>query len=585
MSFFQPWALFALASLPILVWIHTFLQQRRRLIVTGLFLWDERRQVPTAGRIRRRPPISWPLLLQLLAASLLSLTVALPRLTGESSVLEWYVVLDRSLSMSAGDPSPRDRAASWLEEAAAQAGARVHLIGSGERPVSLGVAESSGDLGDLLADWRPELLGSSLEAATFLALDLAGKSGEVLVLTDSLEEPITGVRWGAFGEPRDNIAWIAAARWPEPSGGTQDIVRLEVRSFAAEERSVTLHLDGEEPLRKQAITLAPDASYCWTLKAPALIGDLLARLEGDAVAFDSRLDLLSVREPPVRVRLESDLTGDGRSAVERALDALTDWRLARPGERPDLSITRNVVAGDARMIWHLGPLGSGLASGEGKTLAGPFIVRAEEPLTREVSFEGIVWPSVRELRGPIRPIVDVGTRVLLAESLEADVPTLLLNGDLGQSTFPDTVGWPMLVSNVLDRARQERPGLEPRHVLPGEPVTVRATSGSSVELVDPEGRTVQLPGSPPQVLPPMSRSGVHEVRQGGETLGRFAIHAVDAKESDLRSCESGWIEPEASTPAVRSATVDVQDPTALLIALAALAWLGSIVAARREVAS
>ena len=96
-----------------------------------------------AGRRRDRLPLTASLFLELLAALILSLALADPRMEETEAVVHLVAVLDDSASMQAarpGKPSFRDACATELQNRAELAGrdARLTLIRSGLHPTMIG---------------------------------------------------------------------------------------------------------------------------------------------------------------------------------------------------------------------------------------------------------------------------------------------------------------------------------------------------------------------------------------------------------------------------------------------------------------
>ena len=143
MYFANPWGLLGLISLPVIVAIHLYHRRFPPLMVAGLHLWGAEVQVRTAGRRRDRLPITASLLLELLAALLLTFVLSRPRVGDLTSVTHLVVVLDNSASMM-GKPfgerqSFRDAAIEELKQRvdALQRGSVVTIIMTGRRPVML----------------------------------------------------------------------------------------------------------------------------------------------------------------------------------------------------------------------------------------------------------------------------------------------------------------------------------------------------------------------------------------------------------------------------------------------------------------
>jgi len=102
LTFLYPWGLISLASLGAVAFLYFYVFRGKRIEVSALFLWGTGQSLRTEGQRRRHPPITWPLILELCIALLLTLLAAglvYQRMTERRHVV---VVLDSSASMNAG---------------------------------------------------------------------------------------------------------------------------------------------------------------------------------------------------------------------------------------------------------------------------------------------------------------------------------------------------------------------------------------------------------------------------------------------------------------------------------------------------
>src|SRR5690349_24282143 len=114
------------------------------LLVAGVHLWSSETRQHLAGRKRETLPITASLLLELLAAFLISLVLSRPQFGNTTSTVHLVAVLDDSASMQGKPPegnalSFRDAAIAELERRVEQLprGSLVTLIRSGVRPTML----------------------------------------------------------------------------------------------------------------------------------------------------------------------------------------------------------------------------------------------------------------------------------------------------------------------------------------------------------------------------------------------------------------------------------------------------------------
>ncbi|MDB5338602.1 MAG: double-transrane region domain protein, partial [Planctomycetaceae bacterium] len=119
MYFANPWGLLGLFALPVIAFIHLYQRRYPPLYVGGLFLWASETQVRMPGRRRDRLPVTNTLIIELIAALILSIVLADPRFGEWDRATHLVAILDHSASMQGqadGEPSFRDSAIRELEE-------------------------------------------------------------------------------------------------------------------------------------------------------------------------------------------------------------------------------------------------------------------------------------------------------------------------------------------------------------------------------------------------------------------------------------------------------------------------------------
>src|SRR5580693_3454681 len=171
MTFANPWGLLGLLALPAIVILHLYYRRFPPLLIGGLHLWGVQTQVREAGRRRERLPITASLLLELLAAAVLSLVLAQPRLAESRRVEHFVVVLDNSASMQARPPGMKSFRDAAIEEIAGRlqklpAGSVATVIATGRRPELLaGPAVPVAKAQTALATWKPAAVAHDFEPA------------------------------------------------------------------------------------------------------------------------------------------------------------------------------------------------------------------------------------------------------------------------------------------------------------------------------------------------------------------------------------------------------------------------------------
>src|SRR5688500_5998943 len=234
MTFATPLGLLALVALPTIVAIHLFRRKFPPRQVAGLFLWQTARQKPEGGGRISKLPITASLLLECLAALALALILAGASLSSSSAAQHLVVLLDDSASMSAAGAagqSARDRAVARVRQELDRLGprGRVTLVRSGERPsVLVGPAAFIAEAATALDAWRPRGAQHSLALGLRLGRELAGPTGQLLVVSDAGHtahglEAVEGALWVSVGERLANVGITGAQRTIAAGTGTGTI--------------------------------------------------------------------------------------------------------------------------------------------------------------------------------------------------------------------------------------------------------------------------------------------------------------------------------------------------------------------------
>lgn len=573
MEFANPLGLLGLLTLPAIVAIHLFHRRFPPLLVAGLHLWGAEVRVPTAGRKRERLPISSSLILELLAALLLTMVLAQPRVSDSGKVLHLIAVLDDSASMSAvgaDGTSSRDRVVAELARRMEEAprGSRTTLILTGRRPVMLaGPAVEWEYAEEGLAGWNPTLPRHDVLPALDMAIQLAENGGQVVFMTDALpeeDEPFpTETEIVAVGESLSNVA-ITAARWTIDSETLVGLVYLRVRNEGPRPSSVTVEgRAGEQVVFRSKLELSPEQELPLEAEVPGGLSRLVvtASAAKDALRADSMVSLV---EPKVRtVRVAVNLP-DGHSAlrpVRRVLEITPDVEVSDSEAAHLLIAEGGTLPESRRELWWLGvgPIDpSEAAVKAAQDLLGPYLKEKRDPLLEGVSLGGVIWGGVQPVDLAASPVISAGQQLLFSRLVGTRSTAFLLNVDLGRSNLPESPDWPILINNLIEQRRNALPGLRRWNYRLNEDIQFRLFEG----LVEPDesvGQTLTLQQvhsaeqnasvEKPRVrnlaraavveIPPLDQTGFFQIKDGTEVVGEFAVNFFDAAESNLTELRSG----------------------------------------------
>jgi len=525
-----PWWLLSLIAVPVLLGIYLFQRRFRSREVSSLLLWEAIGEASMGGRTREPLRLPLPFWLELTAIVLIVLGAATPLIARWRTSRPLMIVLDDSLSMSAGGTQPaRERALGFVRETAERGGHDpIRVVFAGVTPE----LASGADLEAQLRGWRCNAPSADLDAAISLVTQLGGPNALILVVTDhapsrALERG--AITWRAFGSPRPNAAIVAAAR----SGGDRDRVLLEVAGFGASRTTLTVS-DGPRVLHRRELALAPGARARVQLELPAGSGSatearaIEARLTGDDARFDDRAWLLPEQRPPVRVALAIANAGL-RAHVEGALGATA--RATITEDHPDLRITDGAPPAEG---WSVVVDARKSAS----AFVGPFVLDRTHPVTTGLDLGGAIWGvAAGSLAG--EPVILAGAQPLLTDEKIGEAHRLRLRYDPATSNVHRSPVWPSLWWNVLAWRAGSAPGVQSANVSLGneQRVTLRGPSeGVVIEAPDGSRRTTVSVAN--EVVVAATQPGLWNVVDG-EDRYPFAVNALTPAESDLAGASSG----------------------------------------------
>jgi hypothetical protein len=638
-SLLAPIGLFALLALPVIVVLHMRRTTPRPLTVPSLRFWLVAEPAQTRRTRWRRPPFSWLLLLQLLAAAALAVALARPATSRALDALgidlrtdprHLLLLLDGSTSMSATGPDGRTRFEAARAEAldrlaGLQEGDAATVLLMGTQVTTLGATDAASL--DLLRERVATLPlpggQADLDGALALAADLVlpGRENDAVVVSDGAvaADPATvaalgaPVAFAAVGGDAANAAVVAVTARTDPAAPDAPLLYARVANFGPDSVNApaVLLADGLEAGRQDvALPANGSAELGWRL--PPGASEATVRLEHpDALPADNAatLPLAGSDALSLRILLVSDIP----SPLARVLAAIPGARLqSEAGDRLedpaplggfDLVVLEGVVAPPealARLqtpLLVVAPPAGGPVPVEG-TMAAPEIerLRAGDPLLDGVDLAGAAFgdaPLLAPLAGR-EEVVGAAEGPLVARETVAGQPAVVFAFDPIASNLPRRVAFPILVANaVSELAPPPLPATSPL----GEPLTISPRAGVAVvEVAPPTGEAVALPvpapasgGSRPEVLfAATGAPGAYRVTErdanGAETgSGRFVVNAGHPRESDLRpnpGLPAALAEGRANAPAAgapESALSQLWPLLALLaLGLLALEWIVSL---------
>ena len=527
LHFANPFALWALLALPVIVMIHCLQQRARRVRVSTLFLLERVAPESASGARFEQLRNSLPLWLQLIAAALIAWLLAEPRWVRADSVQTVVVVLDSSASMSAFANETKVALSRTLGRWAQNAvKTQWHLLETDARKPTLYSGTQLDEALTSLTRWQPRKGMHSAEEAFMVARSLVKDGhGIVMHVTDHKTELPSDIALLAVGAPKDNAGFSGMEI-------TLDQGRMKWRALVTNHGATTQsrswwieHSLSTEPV-KSKLDLQAGQSVAIQGELPPNIEQATLHLEGDDFPLDDQLPM----QKPVerRVRVDTRVGGESGELLKKMLAALPDVVLAT--DKPDLTLAEIGTETDTDAILIDTP-----AAAEAKLDAAP-VLAENHALTRELNWMGLLTPkpSGMVLLDTDTPLLWKGESPLafLRRTTTAEgkpVQQLVLNWDLAKSNAHRLPALLVLLQRHVETLRAGLAGERAGNYELNERIALPSTGDLKLIM---DGKAERFTQQAPE------RSGFFEVKQGEQRLVRGASHFADAREANLRECSS-----------------------------------------------
>jgi Ca-activated chloride channel family protein len=445
--------------------VHWLSGSRRRLRVSAVFLWSDLPQA-SMGRARRRwPPITLLLVLQLLAASLVALTLARPG-TPTDPPRHLALIVDASASMQSTDVTPTrfDAArARGLERLAALGPAdRVSLIRAG-RDATLLASGTPDAARDALNSARPSGSTSAIRESLALASSQIAATpdlhGQIVLLSDvawptpdsigSLAAPVEVVAVG--GGSNNQAVSILHVRM-DPNGRAQTAF-VEIVNHADRSVRVPIRLTADgAPLDERQVDIPARTRSRLSIPLPVDAHHITVRLLGhDLLALDDVAETNAPGGPPRDVAVLGRVSDGLRRALESVPSLHVRARDASVLGPADLT----VLAGSLPPRLPAGPLllvdppsSSGRLLGVG--LGSGARVQELHPLLQGLDLAAMQseTPSVSSVPGWAHVVLGTLEGPLIMEGRLDGQPVVALTFDPSLSGLEKSLAFPLLISNA-----------------------------------------------------------------------------------------------------------------------------------------
>jgi hypothetical protein len=617
-EFKAPGGLWLLCLVLPLVLLYVLKARRQRVTVSSTWLWAAvARDIDAKSPFRR---LVWqlPLILELLALALFSLSLARPatrggRLTGDHVA----IVIDISASMAAREPYGNTRMAHAREAASAV----IRVLGPSAQAVIIAAGRDARVVCPMDGDRRrleaavTQLEASDAEGRMTQAIASANtqlrpfQRGARLVVVsdgalaerDAFASSALPVEWLRVGEPVDNtgIVRLEIGNKQDPKSGRNSVqVFALIEHFGDKPRSLTVTLSQRnvsEPLVSRRIDLAPGQ------RLPVI-------LEFEPARSDSGTGLIVELSPhdalPSDDRAYGRVPNGTQLQVVMAPEKGNPWVARALGSDPNVELLGTSLAGlsaagvspDALVVIDgacpetapgrdllllnppLGPCGSTLVR---KILADPRVTSWAEldPRLRFLSLDGVELKAARQLEAdsPQAILVQSDQGTLIADASSADKTKTVVGFDVGDSNWPLKASFVLFMRNVVELARSHRLHGAETEARVGEAYSLRVpTDVTEVDLETPTSRHQKLGARAGTcVIPTLLRAGFYFATYAGKIRNSslFFANLNSERESDLRRRELPQARGLPTSPRTTGELQDSVNDWSWLLAALSLALL------------
>jgi Ca-activated chloride channel family protein len=593
MTLLAPLALIGLVALPVIYALYMREDAPDTFPVPTLRFWSEATSERGRRFHRRRPPLTWLMLAQMLIALILVGALARPLLNvgflrPSGGAKQLFVVIDGSTSMGATDIAPtrfakaKDRAATLIGGLAADETATVMVLGSEVR--ILGASDGVEQLA-----LKGKLDGLALPGGHADFQDALGvlrplldpqQRNEVVVITDggllgtgalSQDDKIpASIRVEDVTQSENptataNVAITQASTRLSQTNTDQEEFFTRIANYATASATVTLRpFFNDIAAAEEKVTIDPGQTIERTYTMPK--GTTKARLEArtpqpDAFPADNVAEVVAHGAGATRAVLVTTQPGADTPLI-RALKVSPNIKLEvhDAAEKPDLAslggnflVLDGVVPDLANLpartpVLVVNPQAGGPllnVTGVSSVVSPP---RLTDAGTRDILLKNVDFAGIRFNRLPL-----VASPPWASALVETDQGPLLLSGEQNgrriviltaplmadATNFIARVSFPVLIANITEYLV---PPALPSSVTPGNTVSIPPVEGADrVTITQPDGKSRAFPASTDRTPIPFGATetpGIYTVvyTGGGKDLltDAFTVNVGDELESDLR---------------------------------------------------
>lgn len=597
-----PWALAALAALPVLTIIYLLRNRSQTRIVSALFLWSSPLQAANQGQQLQKLQSSWLLLLELLILSLLIFAAANVHILWKTWNRATVLILDDSWSMQACRQDALDKINQMILKK--QIGFPVQVIKVGLKAHLAGTScRYQSELNEQLLAWNPQSPECDWTAVDEIASRYsvsdeshaaAQQAARSVIITDTPVQSLAQsgkIAVIAVGKSYSNAAFSSAIRSSE-STGQKDTIIAEVANLSRSpsDINITARITQNGKTDSQVFRLALPAGESRGIRITApSAAQVQLQLPPDALQLDNTVILPALPRHDIRIRLaiaHPALARAVKKAVELAQSAQRSVQFVQSNE--NLLITDAPGSSDSPRVWTLRFYVPQKPIKEIQPVIykGPYVIDTGAPLTLGTDFSATLWGA--EQGNPLStpstqgtnttgaqtkgiPLISVGDIPLVSEYVGASgarqihfafVPEL--------SNILQSPNFPIFLFNLIKMRSESLPGLQKRAVNAGEVFLIGQESNEQkfIQVTAPDKTRQEAEFKLGQAVIPANQIGKYEFISAQRAYSG-AVNAINPQESNLLSCDSGEWGLDLTKAELQRQYVSLRVPLLLLVLILA----------------
>ncbi len=596
--------LLTLATIPILIIIHTLKPKPRQVDVTNLFLWNQVLKESGHQLSFERLKRNLPLFLQILIVILVALALAKPSWTYLAAKKgNMILVIDASASMKTRSGSgirfdlARQKALQLIEKR--EPGQKIMIVEAGKKPVlKTGFIDNSSQAQKLIKGLQPSDAAAHLESAIYLALSFVDPAKEDLLylISDGAGQDFSAsvknhpkIRTIVISGGEHNVAITKFEFRQQIDHSDSYEFMLEIKNFdlAPVEFSIRLTID-RAVLFENVIRFDAQEKKMLIIPYSGLISGIArATLEiDDDLTVDNRAYLSLNAAKEIWVLLVSK----GNHFLEKLLAAYPNFKVNSvkeiiPSSWPQQTARHDIVIVD-RMDFPETDRGNFLLI-DAYSPSIPLIktgrVRLPEiltwdrksPLMANVNLSGLIVEEAATLQADpqLQPVVASARTGLMYTFEENGLRGVLIGFDFTRSDLPLKVAFPVMMSNIFNWLNPLKLEFSILQTQAGEAFDIHLNSETDTLYTRApyekwEKHSVKMN---PFRYTNTGTVGIYTIAENDKER-YFTVNLTDASESDINSMSLEHLFDQSEPPPV-SAEISAQQPLWMLFVIMGCALL------------